>query len=62
MKSNVVAARQVLLPGRLVQGFLSEFNCLPVIDSNAKVMGIVQAVDILRTMRQGTTRTNEMYS
>jgi CBS domain-containing protein len=53
---------RVLLPGRLVQGFLSEFNGLPVIDSSAKVIGIVLAVDILRAMRQDTTRTNEMYS
>jgi CBS domain-containing protein len=49
MTSNVVAAREsttaVEICTRLLIG---EFNGLPVIDSNAKVIGIVTAVDILR--------------
>ena len=32
---------------------IGNFNGLPVIDSNIKVMGIVTAVDILRALRQG---------
>ena len=32
---------------------IGEFNGLPVIDNNAKVIGIVTAVDILRALRQG---------
>jgi CBS domain-containing protein len=37
-----------------VQGIkIGEFNGLPIIDSNAKVIGIVTAVDILRAIRQG---------
>src|SRR3989449_8480072 len=54
MKSNVVAARQSTtareISARLLIG---EFNGLTVIDSNAKVIGIVTAVDILRALRQG---------
>jgi homoserine O-acetyltransferase len=54
MKSNVVAARQSTtareISARLLIG---EFNGLPVIDNNAKVIGIVTAVDILRAISQG---------
>ena len=32
---------------------VGDFNGLPVIDINAKVIGIVTAVDILRAIRQG---------
>src|SRR6266581_3560874 len=54
MTSNVVAARQSTtareIGARLLMG---DFNGLPVIDNNAKVIGIVTAVDILRAIRQG---------
>jgi len=54
MTSNVVAAR----PSNTARGIcarlvVGDFNGLPVIDSNAKVIGIVTAVDILRAIRQG---------
>src|SRR5947208_9028166 len=54
MTSNVVAARQSTtareIGARLLMG---DFNGLPVIDNNAKVIGIVTAIDILRAIRQG---------
>ncbi len=54
MKSNVVAARQSTTAREISAILLiGEFNGLPVIDNNAKVIGIVTAVDILREIRQG---------
>jgi CBS domain-containing protein len=53
MTTNVVAARQSTtardIGARLLLG---DFNGLPVIDNNAKVIGIVTAVDIMRAIRQ----------
>ena len=54
MTSNVVAARESTTAMEICTKLLiGEFNGLPVIDSNAKVIGIVTAVDILRALRQG---------
>ena len=54
MTSNVVAARQSTTAREIsARLLLGDFNGLPVIDSNAKVIGIVTAVDILRALRQG---------
>jgi CBS domain-containing protein len=54
MTSNVVAARESTTAMDISTKLLiGEFNGLPVIDSNAKVIGIVTAVDILRALRQG---------
>jgi predicted transcriptional regulator len=54
MTTKIVAAREsttaMEASTRLLIG---NFNGLPVIDSSAKVIGIVTAVDILRTIRQG---------
>jgi CBS domain-containing protein len=53
MTTNVVAARQSTtardIGARLILG---DFNGLPVIDNNAKLIGIVTAVDIMRAIRQ----------
>ena len=54
MTSNVVAARESTTAMEICTKLLiGEFNGLPVIDSNAKVIGIITAVDILRALRQG---------
>ena len=54
MTSNVVAARESTTAMDISTKLLiGEFNGLPVIDSNIKVIGIVTAVDILRALRQG---------
>jgi len=54
MTSNVVAARESTTAMEICTKLLiGEFNGLPVIDNNAKVIGIVTAVDILRALRQG---------
>src|SRR5437870_10339548 len=54
MTSNVVAARQSTTAREIgARLLLGDFNGLPVIDSNAKVIGIVTAGDILRAVRQG---------
>jgi CBS domain-containing protein len=54
MTSNVVAARESTTAMDISTKLLiGEFNGLPVIDNNAKVIGIVTAVDILRALRQG---------
>jgi CBS domain-containing protein len=54
MTSNVVAARQSTTAREIgARLLLGDFNGLPVIDSNAKVIGIVTAVDIFRAIRQG---------
>jgi CBS-domain-containing membrane protein len=53
MTTNVVAARQSTTARDIgaIQ-LLGDFNGLPVIDNNAKVIGIVTAVDIMRAIRQ----------
>jgi CBS domain-containing protein len=54
MTSNVVAARESTTAMEISTKLLiGEFNGLPVIDNNAKVIGIVTAVDLLRALRQG---------
>jgi len=54
MTGNIVAARQSTTVREIgTKLLIGNFNGLPVIDSNAKVIGIVTAVDILRAVRQG---------
>jgi CBS domain-containing protein len=54
MTTNVVAARASTTPREIsVRLLIGNFNGLPVIDSNIKLVGIVTAVDILRAIRQG---------
>jgi CBS domain-containing protein len=54
MTGNIVAARQSTTAREIgTKLLIGNFNGLPVIDSNAKVIGIVTAVDILRAIRQG---------
>jgi len=54
MTSNIVAARQSTTVREIgTKLLIGNFNGLPVIDNNAKVIGIVTAVDILRAVRQG---------
>jgi CBS domain-containing protein len=54
MTSNVVAAREGTTAREIsVRLLIGNFNGLPVIDSNIKLVGIVTAVDILRAIRQG---------
>lgn len=54
MTTNVVAARESTtgteISTRLLVG---DFNGVPVIDDNLRVIGIVTAADILRAVRQG---------
>ncbi len=54
MTTNVVAARESTsgteISTRLLIG---EFNGVPVIDDNIRVVGIVTAADILRAVREG---------
>jgi CBS domain-containing protein len=54
MTTNLVAARAGTTAREVGTNLLiGNFNGLPVIDSNIKVIGIVTAVDILRAIRQG---------
>ena len=54
MTSNLVAAREGTTAREIgTKLLIGNFNGLPVIDSSIKVLGIVTAVDILRTIRQG---------
>ena len=54
MTSNLVAAQEGTTAREIDTNLLiGNFNGLPVIDSSIKVLGIVTAVDILRTIRQG---------
>ena len=58
MTSNVVAARQSTTAREIsARLLLADFNGLPVIDSNAKVIGIVTVIDILRAIRKAKTLT-----
>jgi CBS domain-containing protein len=53
MTSNVVAAREGTTAREIsVRLLIGDFNGLPVIDSNVRLIGIVTAVDILRAIRQ----------
>jgi CBS domain-containing protein len=54
MTTNLVAARESSTAREIGSKLLiGNFNGLPVINSNIKVIGIVTAVDILRAIRQG---------
>jgi CBS domain-containing protein len=54
MRSNLVAARGGTTVREVISRLLiGNFNGLPVIDGNLKVIGIVTAVDVLRAIRQG---------
>lgn len=54
MTTNVVAARESTTATEVSTRLLiGEFNGVPVIDNNIKVIGIVTAADILRAIRQG---------
>jgi CBS domain-containing protein len=54
MTSNIVAARESTTAREIsVRLLIGNFNGLPVIDSNIKLVGIVTAVDILRAIRRG---------
>ena len=59
MTSNLVAAREGTTAREIgTKLLIGNFNGLPVIDSSIKVIGIVTAVDILRTIRQGKNLDN----
>ena len=54
MTTNLVAAREGTTAREIgTKLLIGNFNGLPIIDSNIKVIGIVTAVDILRALRQG---------
>jgi CBS domain-containing protein len=54
MTTNVVAARESTTGTEISTRLLiGEFNGVPVIDHNIRVIGIVTAADILRAVRQG---------
>ena len=54
MTTNVVAARESTTATEVSTRLLiGEFNGVPVIDNNIRVIGIVTAADILRAIRQG---------
>jgi predicted transcriptional regulator len=54
MSINVVAAKENLAASKIsTRLLLGEFNGVPVIDNNQKVIGIVTAIDILRALREG---------
>jgi predicted transcriptional regulator len=54
MTSTLFAAREGSTAREIgTKLLIGNFNGLPVIDSNIKVIGIVTAVDILRAIRQG---------
>ena len=59
MSISVVAAKENLAASEIsVRLFLGEFNGVPVIDNNQKVIGIVTAIDILRALREGKSLGN----
>jgi CBS domain-containing protein len=54
MTTNVVAARESTTVTEISTRLLiGDFNGVPVIDDNIRVIGIVTAADILRAVRQG---------
>jgi CBS domain-containing protein len=54
MTTNVVAARESTTGTEISTRLLiGDFNGVPVIDDNFRVIGIVTAADILRAVRQG---------
>jgi CBS domain-containing protein len=59
MSINVVAVKENLAASEIsARLFLREFNGVPVIDNNQKVIGIVTAIDILRALREGKSLGN----
>jgi predicted transcriptional regulator len=59
MTINVVAAKENLAASEIcARLLLGEFNGVPVIDNNQKVIGIVTAIDILRALREGKSLGN----
>ncbi|MDQ3868321.1 MAG: CBS domain-containing protein [Thermoproteota archaeon] len=59
MSVNVVAAKQNLAASEIsARLLLGEFNGVPVIDDNQKVIGIVTAIDILKAVRKGKNLSN----
>jgi CBS domain-containing protein len=59
MSVNVVAAKQNLVASEIsARLLLGEFNGVPVIDDNQKVIGIVTAIDILKAVREGKNLSN----
>ena len=57
MSINVVAAKENLAASEIsARLLLGEFNGVPVIDNNQKVIGIVTAIDILRALREGKSK------
>ena len=54
MTKNIVAARKNITASEIsIRLIIGNFNGLPVVDNNIKLIGIVTAVDILRAIRQG---------
>jgi CBS domain-containing protein len=54
MTKNIVAARASTTAREIsIKLIIGNFNGLPVVDNNIKLIGIVTAVDILRAIRQG---------
>jgi CBS domain-containing protein len=54
MTKNIVAARENTTAREIVTKLLiGNFNGLPVVDNNIKLIGIVTAIDIFRAIRQG---------
>jgi CBS domain-containing protein len=58
MSINVVAAKENLAASEISARLLGEFNGVPVIDNNQKVIGIVTAIDILGALREGKSLDN----
>jgi CBS domain-containing protein len=56
MTKNIVAARESTTAREIgTRLLLGNFNGLPVVDNNIKLIGIVTAVDIFEAIRQGKT-------
>ena len=59
MSINVVAAKENLVASEISARLLvGEFNGVPVIDDNQKVIGIVTTIDILKALREGKSLSN----
>jgi CBS domain-containing protein len=59
MSINVAAAKENLVASEIsARLLLGEFNGVPVIDNNQKVIDIVTAIDILRALREGKSLGN----
>ena len=54
MTRNIVAARASITAREIgIKLLIGNFNGLPVVDNNIKLIGIVTAIDIFRAIRQG---------